>query len=98
MQHPTPSHSGTRISEILKLQSVTLELQTAPRSQASHTVVLSPAKWEVIEASWAAATKRMHGGCTPGIIGATLQSVLPFGRKLAETPVGLPADLLAQNT
>lgn len=98
MQHLTPVDSGTRISGTLKLQSVTIGLQTAPRSQASRTGVLSPEKWEFIEASWAAATKRMQGGCTPGIVGATPQSVLPLGRKSSETLVGLPADLVAQNT
>lgn len=98
MQHPTPVDSATRISGTLKLQSATLGLQTALRSQASRTGVLLPEKWEVVEASWAAATQRMQGGCTPGIVGATPQSVLPHGRKSAETPVSLPADLVAQTT
>ena len=98
MQHPTPFGSGTRISGILKLQSSAPGLETAPRAQASRTRGRSPDNWEVIEASWAAMTKRTRGGCAPRVVDATPQSVLPLGRQRAETPIGLPSDLVAQNT
>ena len=98
MQHPTPIDSGTRIAGTLKLQSNPRRMETAPRSQASRTTVRSPDKWEVVEASWAAMTKRTQGGCHSRVVDATPQSVRPLGRQRAETPIVLPSDQVAQDT
>lgn len=42
--------------------------------------------------------KRMQGGCELRVVDATPQSVRPFGRQRAETPIVLPSDKVAQNT
>jgi len=58
MEHTSPFVSGRRFSGTLKLHSSALCNGTAPRSQAQSKTVWPPDKWEVVEASWAAMTKR----------------------------------------
>ena len=98
MEDTSPFVNGRRISGTLKLQSSAPRTETAPRSQAPPMTVRRPDKWEVVEASWAAMTKRTRGGCAPRAVSPPPHSVLPHGRQRAETPTGLPSDLVAPNT
>ena len=93
MEITSPFIRGRRISRLLKLQSSVLGTEITVRSQAPRKTVRPPDKWEVIDGSWAAMTKRTRGGCAPCAVDLPRLLVLPPGRHRAGSPVGLPSNL-----
>lgn len=66
MERTFPFVSTGRIFGTLKVQSHAPGAETAPHSQAPRTRTQPPDRWTLIEAKWAAMTKRaLSGTCHP---------------------------------